>query len=178
MKNKILFTLVFMSVVALAKAQDGQLDPTFGINGFIKADLGSHFNYNGSGIKILAKPDGTLYPIFADNGTIVIGKMHNDGSLDSSYGNKGLSVPVIMNFFTAAFQPDGKIIVVGNKAERVYDFATEDLEIARFNVNGTLDNTFNGNGKLVYQQYYDGLEPVILNIQDDGKILVGYHSNN
>ena len=125
MKYKILFTLIFISILTLVKAQDGQPDPSFGINGFIKADLGSHFNYNGSGITVLAKPDGTLYPIFADNGTVVIGKIHNDGSLDSSYGNKGLSAPVVTNFFTAALQPDGKTIVLGNKSENSYDGYTE-----------------------------------------------------
>src|SRR5437868_7939144 len=109
---KILIGVIFICSVALAKAQPGQPDPTFGTNGIIKADLGSHFNYSPAGISVLAKPDGSLYSIWADNGTILIGKISENGVPDVSYGNKGISDPIDINFFGAAFQQDGKIVVV------------------------------------------------------------------
>lgn len=70
-------------------------------------------------------------------------------------------------------QPDGKIVVAGYSTGAV----NNDISLARFNVNGTLDTTFNGTGKVTNNFSDDVIYGVAL--QADGKILVaGYQDND
>jgi uncharacterized delta-60 repeat protein len=69
-----------------------------------------------------------------------------------------------------AIQSDGKIVVAGG----VYDPATgsDDFGLARYNTNGLLDDTFDGDGKQTtdFGSSYDYARA--LAIQSDGKIVV------
>ena len=62
-----------------------------------------------------------------------------------------------------ALQPDGKIVGTGEAGQR--------FGLARYNANGTLDTSFDGDGKVVTQF---GLSEISsMAIQPDGKILTG-----
>ena len=65
-------------------------------------------------------------------------------------------------------QSDGKIVLMGNA-----DLSSSNpyLALVRFNSNGTLDNTFDGDGQVTTQ--IAGLDGAALTLQSDGKILVG-----
>lgn len=99
------------------------------------------------------------------------------GTLDNTFGIGGT---VVTNFpsssiaYSIALQLDGKIVVGGIASNPSnYDFA-----VVRYNVNGSLDNTFNGTGKVVsdVSSSTDILNSVA--IQPDGKILAfGYSWN-
>src|SRR5262249_1366136 len=96
------------------------------------------------------------------------------GSLDTTFGNGG----IVTNTFkkisqpnAVAIQPDGKIVVAG------YDLYTPGggIAIARYNKDGSLDNSFGGNGKVITSiSGYDGVRA--LAIQADGKIVVTGHT--
>ncbi len=95
---------------------------------------------------------GALDPTFSDDGKVVLsfgGKQHRG--------------------YDVAIQPDGKVVVVGEKA---FGSGASDFAVARYNANGTLDKTFSGDGK---QTVNIGLIDLALGvaIQADGKIVVG-----
>jgi uncharacterized delta-60 repeat protein len=98
-----------------------------------------------------------------------------DGDLDASFGNAG---QVMTDFdkstdiaHAVTVQPDGKIVVVGT-TYRNNDFSTEDFAIARYNADGTLDNTFGTKGRVTVD--FPGLaaQASSVVIQRDGKIVV------
>ena len=99
-----------------------------------------------------------------------------DGSLDPGFGSGGIVVsPVSTGNMSdqahgMAVQPDGKILVAGND--------DLDFEIARYNIDGTLDTTFDADGmvRTSVENSSDSARAIL--VQGDGKILVagyGFH---
>ena len=71
-----------------------------------------------------------------------------DGSLDQTFGTNGR---VATDFFggddrpqSVALQPDGKIVAAGYAYNGLFDFA-----VVRYNADGSLDTTFDGDGKVM-----------------------------
>ncbi|MCS7204592.1 MAG: delta-60 repeat domain-containing protein [Leptospiraceae bacterium] len=120
-------------------------------------------------------------------------RLNSDGSLDTSFGNGG---EVIIDMdetnsniygdydkdfaMKVALQPNGKIIVVGYTEKIFNNRFNEKIFIIRLNPDGSLDNTFGNNGKLVIDlipELQDYEEEVInsVAILPNGNILVaGY----
>ena len=99
------------------------------------------------------------------------------GSLFSSFGNGGKVTTDMGSNNDLAYdlivQSDGKLIVVGRTGPTSnYDFA-----VARYDPNGTLDATFDGDGKVVTA--ITGTQDVAyaVAVQNDGKILVSGGAN-
>jgi uncharacterized delta-60 repeat protein len=97
------------------------------------------------------------------------------GDLDPTFGTGG---QVTTDFshstdiaYAVALQPDGKLVVVGT-AYKNNDYSNEDFAVSRYNVDGTLDTTFGGDGKV--RTDFPGLAAVASSVlvQPDGKILV------
>jgi uncharacterized delta-60 repeat protein len=97
-----------------------------------------------------------------------------EGARDSSFGSSGV---VTTNFSTSEFerafamavQPDGKIVVAGAGS---FDSSVK-IALARYRTNGSLDTTFDGDGKVVTDFSTSVLEQATgVAIQPDGKILV------
>ncbi|MCZ4496028.1 MAG: hypothetical protein JWM25_611 [Thermoleophilia bacterium] len=109
----------------------------------------------------------------------------SDGVLDVAFdGDSGSSNGLVQTVIGGgddyindlAVQPDGKVVVVG-----VHEGATFDVAVARYNPDGTLDQTFdgpsgtaNGSFTLAVGAGEDVGESVA--IQPDGKILIAGHS--
>src|SRR5437763_2817462 len=98
-----------------------------------------------------------------------------DGDLDPTFGTDG---KVLTDFdhstdiaYAVAVQTDGKLVVVGT-TYRDNDFSNEDFAVARYNTDGTLDNTFGSGGRV--RTDFPGLAavPSSVVIQPDGKIVV------
>ncbi len=94
------------------------------------------------------------------------------GDLDTTFSGDG---KIIQSFGgighrgqDVAVQADGKIVVVGEK----HTSTGRDFAIARYNVNGSLDKTFSGDGRQVVSV---GVldQAFSVAIQKDGKIVVG-----
>ncbi|MEP6948667.1 MAG: T9SS type A sorting domain-containing protein [Ginsengibacter sp.] len=154
--------LIFLSLVLFYStrcfAQPGELDPAFGNQGIVKADLGSPFDNNSVGRQVLIQPDRSLYIIF--NNPTFISKRFPDGSIDSAYGFDGYSRPVSFNDVSGVLQPDGKIVLVGSG-----------FNIARLKANGLPDSTFGNNGMQTTGFGGDSHASSVA-IQSDGKIVV------
>src|SRR5215471_14524786 len=97
------------------------------------------------------------------------------GDLDPTFGIGGM-VTTDINRSTdianaVAVQADGKLVVVGQTYQN-NDYTTEDFVVARYNTDGTLDNTFGSRGRV--RTDFPGLAavPSAVVIQSDGKIVV------
>ncbi len=97
------------------------------------------------------------------------------GDLDPSFGSGGM-VTTDLNRSTdlanaVAIQPDGKLVVVGQTYKN-NDYSEEDFAVARYNADGTLDDTFGSHGRV--RTDFPGLAAVASSVavQPDGKIVV------
>ena len=100
-----------------------------------------------------------------------------DGDLDLSFDSDG-SVTTPMSagqdfLRDLAVQPDGKIVAVGYSSGGATEYA-----ISRMNVDGSLDNSFSGDGKVSISPSTSDNRGRAVAIQSDGKIVVAGWSNN
>ncbi|WP_276135255.1 T9SS type A sorting domain-containing protein [Polluticoccus soli] len=99
------------------------------------------------------------------------------GTLDASFGTGG---KVEGNFgqyyyskaYATAIQPDGKILVAGELQYAGPPAATWDFLVARYNPDGTLDNTFSGDGWAKFDCNSGKDIVYAMKLQPDGKILL------
>ncbi|MBI5824516.1 MAG: hypothetical protein HZB18_10850 [Chloroflexi bacterium] len=155
----------------------------------------SSFGTNGKGTVTAALPDfihGSGALALQQNGKIVVaGTVANDantienpalarfnsnGALDTTFGGTGIVTTDFGSHEKGSdllIQPDGKIILVGT----IYASNFSDILLVRYNSDGTLDNSFGENGKIIKDL---GSAPDFGNgitIQPDGMIVVAGSSN-
>lgn len=95
-----------------------------------------------------------------------------DGGIDSAFGTNGITQISVTSgandiATSVALQPDGKIVVAGTTVVS----ATSRVAVARFNANGTLDNTFAGGAGFVVSAVASSSANDVLMLPD-GDILV------
>lgn len=156
---------------------DGSLDITFDTDGKVTTDVAANED---SAIEVFALAGGkTLVAGSSFDGvreSIAFARYNANGSLDTSFGKKGLAVFPLPHYDSTlldfALQPDGKVIVAG----QVPNGQDTDLAVVRFNANGTLDTTFGVNGEFYYDGGgYESATGVI--VQPDGRILLNGSAN-
>ena len=152
---------------------DGTLDTTFGSGGMVTTDFGGDFDWaNG----LALQPDGKIVVVGVegdDSGEgrdFAVARYNADGTLDTGFGSGGTVTTDIDgtdDIRSLLLQPDGRIVVAGQ--------ASNDLALARYNPDGTLDTSFGRGGTVVDgiegHQSGDALFP-----QAGGKILVAGNS--
>jgi uncharacterized delta-60 repeat protein len=183
--KKIFILLVFSLQGINSIAQScNTIDPTFGTGGIAKG-----YTYNGNGgsaysRNIIVQPDNKIIQIagIRDASNIsefAVIRYKSTGSLDSTFGTNGrarASVGSNESYPQAgAIQVDGKIVVTGQTLTgNNWDFA-----LVRYNSDGSLDNSFGTNGKVITPIGLYSDNPSGLAIQSDGKIIVvGYSQDN
>jgi uncharacterized delta-60 repeat protein len=142
------------AVVARYNA-DGSLDPTFSTDGLAIIDNGIGNGISAAAVTI--QPDGRILA----GGSVVEGgdldfaiiRLNTDGSLDSTFGVDGIvrtkfgtGLTEYVIFKGLALQSDGKIVAAGvsDSIDGQSNFA-----VARYNADGSLDSTFDSDGKLI-----------------------------
>jgi len=158
---------------------DGSLDNTFDGDGKLMVQVGSG---NDEGWSMVVQPDGRIlaagYSWNGSNNDFSLIRVNADGSLDTSFDGDGkLIVPVGTTDdygWATAIQPDGRILVAGYS----WNGSNNDFSLIRLNADGSLDNTFDGDGKLIVP--VGGGEDVgyKLTLQPDGRVLVSGYSFN
>ena len=97
------------------------------------------------------------------------------GDLDQTFGQSGKVTALFFGksafAFAAALQSDGRIIAVGGNS------TTQGFSVARFNTDGTLDNSFGEAGKVV-TAFNDFAFAQAVALQVDGKIVAAGVANN
>jgi len=123
---------------------DGTLDTTFDTDGKLTTDIGTASNDQATSMVVQA--DGKIL-LAGDNGNdFALVRYNTDGSLDTSFDTDGkltTDFGSTENGYSMALQTDGKIIIAGGTFSGGGDFA-----LARYNTDGSLDTTFDTDGKL------------------------------
>jgi uncharacterized delta-60 repeat protein len=158
---------------------NGSVDNSFGTGGIIKDSILSGAQVGGEFVKdILIQPDGKILlagyytqsqPV-TENAAIII-RYNTDGTRDNSFGTGGI-VRLMGNgnvFHKLLLYPDGKILAGGASGV----VPQQDWLIARFNADGTPDNSFGtGSGAqgigMQYKEYVKDM-----GLQSDGSIIIG-----
>ncbi|MEO8587770.1 MAG: T9SS type A sorting domain-containing protein [Flavobacteriales bacterium] len=150
---------------------NGTVDAGFGVGGVVS--VGGTGNMDAYAIAV--QPDGKIV-VAGDSGfvsaarTFVL-RLNADGTPDASFGNGGLTTASMgtgaSEGFSLALQSDGKIITCG----RSNSTGNYDLILFRFNADGTLDNTFDGDGKVSTALTAGNDAGRAVAVQPDGKIL-------
>ena len=158
---------------------DGSIDNSFGDEGRV---ITNFFGTATSHIEsIIVLPTGKILAAawFGDYGLIDIALLqyNPNGSLDSSFGVNGIVITDISNFdyiYDMVVQPDGKIIVAGDRKKNENDFLTSFT--VRYLPDGRLDKSFGRKG-IAFTSYSDNIDITSVALQPDGKIIVGGNYN-
>ena len=165
--------------VVLRYNSDGSLDASFGNSGIFIFSLGTLDIFR----EIALQNDGKIVVAglasVSSNISFALARLNADGSFDTSFGDGGKVItkaaPGENGANSVAIQPDGKIVAAG------YGFGFPDgrnFVLVRYNTDGSLDTTFDGNGILNTSFASDTADEANdLVIQTDGKIVAGGFSS-
>ena len=146
------------TIYSLAVARfnvDGTLDKSFGGgDGVFHTAPGGKKDATADAVAI--QPDGKIVVageavweelLGFDDREYLVMRFNPDGSPDKSFGSSGVFHTELngANCQDMVLQQDGKIVVVGGEFDDV--FGTDDMSLIRLNPNGSLDRTFDGDGK-------------------------------
>jgi uncharacterized delta-60 repeat protein len=167
----VLAAVFFLSLNALA-GKSGALDRTFSADGKVTTAVASA---NGSdfGRDVAVQADGKIVVVGQAGATdFTVVRYNRDGSLDTTFDGDGkvtTDIAGVDDAFSVQILSDGKILVAG--------FATnagtgQDFALVRYNSDGSLDTTFDTDGKVTTD--LDNLPNTgrTVLVQTDGKYLV------
>ncbi|MFN2438826.1 MAG: T9SS type A sorting domain-containing protein, partial [Chitinophagaceae bacterium] len=158
---------------------DGTLDNTFDGDGIVVTSI-SPSNDVASGVAI--QSDGKIvvagYSLVGTTFDFALVRYNTDGSLDNTFDGDGIVTTPIGSGDdigrSLVIQGDGKIVVAGY----TFNGTNNDFAAARYNTDGTLDNTFDTDGKVSDAIGAGNDEARSVIIQTDGKLVLAGRSNN
>jgi uncharacterized delta-60 repeat protein len=163
---------------ALARvASNGSLDTTFNGDGRVTTDF---LSSGGTANAVAIQSDGKIVVAgFADNGgqnDFALTRFDSNGSLDTAFDSDGKLTTDFGGGHdqanAVAIQSDGKIVVAGS-ADSYNGFA-----LARYNNDGSLDISFDGDGRVITAIPGGSGEANAVAIQSDGKIVVAGYADD
>ena len=157
---------------------DGTLDASFGTNGKVTTDFGGSSDI---AYAVVLQPAGKVIAAgistAGDTRYFALARYHSDGTLDASFDGDGKLTTEfggsnnsgVQSLF---LQSDGKIVAAGTVNTGNWNFV-----VVRYNSDGTLDTTFDGDGMTITDIIgrVDGASAVL--VQPDGKIVAGGYTN-
>jgi uncharacterized delta-60 repeat protein len=180
MKKTIFTTLIFNVAFLTASAQQaGDLDLTFSSDGKQTTDIGSGDDWGRSlaiqsNGKIIVAGTSTI----GTNNVFSIVRYNSDGSLDNTFSGDGKQTTDLVSGDeqgkSVTIQADGKIVVAGYSTNGT----NNDFAIIRYNSDGSLDNSFSGDGKQTTDIASGDDQVNSVAIQSDGKIVVAGRSTS
>ena len=174
MKKRI-FILYICCVICLstAKAQDGTLDSSFGVNGIVTTTVNQYASH---GYSVAVHPYEKILLAGSYKSTnnldMLVIRYHKNGGIDSTFGTDG---KLALDFYgqddeakVIKIQVDGKILLAGYATVGTKKY----FALTRFNTNFTIDSNFGNNGKVITSSLYNAVAAISsLAIQSDEKIL-------
>jgi uncharacterized delta-60 repeat protein len=160
------------SVFGVARyTSDGSLDPSFGSGGMVTTSFGATSDIANA---IVLQPDGKIvvagYSFLLSVGpsAFALARYTADGTLDPSFGAGGKVTtdfgPGGSTAWAVALQPDGKIVAAGTAGPGTF-------ALARYNPDGSLDQSFGSGGKLTTAVASEEALAHALAVQGEGKIV-------
>ncbi|MBK8676939.1 MAG: FG-GAP repeat protein [Cellvibrionales bacterium] len=158
--------------------KDGSLDETFGEQGIVTMGFGTK---DDTCLSIIQQADDKLVVAGEtagagnDKADFALARFNTDGSLDSSFGSGGKVTTdfngTVNNGRSVIQLADGKLLMAGYSD---YNFA-----LTRYNTDGSLDTTFDADGKLFVDIASDRDYAIsVLQQADDQLVLAGYTNVN
>ena len=139
-------------------------------------------------VAIKTQPSGQICTVTNEAGTISGTNVANvsvtcvvpaSGSLDTTFGTGGKVITQIGSgndeAHAIAMQADGKIIAAGSWDNNSGD---EEFALVRYNLDGTLDTAFDGDGRVTTDVDVNGSYARAVAIQTDGKIVAAGDAND
>jgi uncharacterized delta-60 repeat protein len=164
--------LLFGQFFALARLNvDGSLDPSFGSGGKVVSDLPAA-DSDPEALALALGSDGKLVLAGGQSSTerSVLARFDSNGMLDASFGGDGVVTTRFPHEFGSLawdveIQPDGRVVAAGE--------AGASFGVARYNVDGTLDSSFSGDGRVTttFNRDWGGQVAFAVALQPDGKIV-------
>ncbi len=156
--------IVLVSAAAILGAsapvhgQSSMLDKTFGTNGTMVTFIAGGDSDYDEGFSSAIQNDGKIVVAgwstdSSINYSFAVARFNSNGTLDNTFGTNGTARTFIHGgdstndkAYSVAIQTDGKIVVAGYSVDTTGGTSYASFALARFNSNGTLDNTFGTNG--------------------------------
>ncbi len=168
---------------------DGSLDTSFNGTGRQTVSFDPGPAESDSAVAVAIRPDGKL--VVAGNlahfggpgrGQFGVARLNPNGGLDATFDGDGKQTVSFATSDTTggfatgmALQADGKVVVVGTCGRTVGANVSRDFAVARLNEDGSLDTSFDGDGRQSVAFDLGGASPDTANavaVQADGKIVV------
>ncbi len=167
-------TGIYWSFITVRYNTNGSIDSTFGTYGIVITFIGTS---NSEASSIAVQSDGKIVVAgYCYNGTkqdFALIRYNTDGSIDTTFDNDGKVTTSFGNLNDAAFamaiQSDGKILVTGTTD---LNGLKSNFALARYNTNGSLDTTFDNDGKVITIFSAGNDSGLSITLQPDGKIVV------
>ncbi len=156
---------------------NGSLDLSFGTKGKVITDFDNSQDF-GNSIAVLKDGKivvtGSTTKDFNTPYDFALVQYNSNGSLDSSFGTDGKVTTDFGGTYDASYamtlQQDEKIVMCGQTYDNTGAYY---FSLARYNRNGSLDNTFGENGLVKTYFPNAGVVPYSIAISPDKKIVVG-----
>ncbi|PLS76279.1 MAG: hypothetical protein CYG61_02995, partial [Actinobacteria bacterium] len=152
-----------------AHAAPGDLDASFDTDGIVTTPIGAA-GVDDFGFDVAVQGDGRIVVAGTSGDDFAVVRYNPDGSLDTSFDTDGkvttdIGGATVDDATGVALQPDGRIVVAGT--------SDEDFAVARYNADGSLDNSFDTDGKLTTDIGTGTVDSAFrLVLQPDGRIVV------
>ena len=116
---------------------DGSLDTTFNTVGTIATPIGN----NACAYSLVSQSNNYIIAAGVSNNKFALARYNSNGSLDTTFGSGGIVTTPIgssAQINDIVLQSNSQIVAVG--------FSDNKIALARYNTNGSLDNTFGSGG--------------------------------
>ena len=160
---------------ALARYRsNGRIDSSFGTNGVETTPIGT----SASAATVAIRSDGTIIAAGTSNdgmhARFTVACYNANGSVNASFGTGGVATNLVGPSSSIAYagtvQSDGKVLVGGTYSNA--DFTDYDFALARYDQQGTLDDSFGSAGIVMTPMGTTEDVAYSMALQNDGKILV------
>jgi uncharacterized delta-60 repeat protein len=136
----------YPSDFALARyLPNGRLDQSFGLDGIVVTERPG-VQYASA---LALAPAGDIVVAGSGDRSIKIARYRPGGALDPTFGTGGIVSTQIGSLYSAAsavsVQPDGKVVVGGTTRDQ-FPAVWDEMAVARYNVDGSLDASFGQEG--------------------------------
>ncbi|MEU9160943.1 calcium-binding protein [Streptomyces sp. NPDC048424] len=150
---------------------DGSLDTGFDGDGIVLTDFGTGGPQEAFAVTVQA--DGGILAVGMSGAEVALARYHADGSLDTSFDGDGKATTAFAGGAATAFdvttQADGRIVIAG-RAGYNYPANASDFALARYHFDGSLDTSFDGDGR-VTTAFAEADVAGGVQVQSDGKIV-------
>lgn len=150
---------------------DGSLDTSFGGDGIVTTPMSG-----GSAAALVQQDDGKLVAAgrrWAPQ-SFALARYNADGSLDTSFGGDGIVTTTpgvgLSDAFALVLQEDGRLVAAG----WAHDISSRaNFALVRYNADGSLDSSFDGDGKVMTRIGRSGANAAGLVLQPDSRLVAG-----